>query len=156
VLADSEIQSGKWVAESQLDPGVYYVMLHASPDFDLCYITATGTYDPSCANGYSNVVQLTVPVPPIKYAASATVYRFIHQATLRLTARPLGARLPYKVCYRTSRGARRCVAGVVEGYSWNSSATDSLTVSTRGLGKVTTFTWYVNSRKVAGRAVRTT
>jgi hypothetical protein len=131
------------------------MMLRASPDFATCYIFDTGQYDPSCADGYSNVAPLTVPVPPIKYAASASVYKFIRQTTLRLTAAPLGARLPYKVCYATKIGARRCLVGVVDGFDWNRSANDTLTASTRGLGKRTTFTWYVNGKKVAARLART-
>src|SRR4051794_13831528 len=35
-LTDSEIQSGRWLAESQIDPGSYYVMLSASRDFSTC------------------------------------------------------------------------------------------------------------------------
>jgi hypothetical protein len=155
VLTDSEIQSGRWESEDQLDPGTYYVMLRASPDFDACYIIDTGEYDPSCADGYSNVVPLTIPTPTIRYRASATVLRYIGQVTLRLTAAPLGARLPYRVCYPLRTGKRRCLAGAVEGYDWNSSATDTLTASMRGLGKRTTFTWFVNGRKVAAQVVRT-
>src|SRR4051812_37544982 len=43
-FTDSEIQSGRWMSESQLDPGVYYVMLRVSPDFDSCYLS-DGNYD---------------------------------------------------------------------------------------------------------------
>lgn len=155
LLTDSEIQSGKWESEDQLDPGTYYLILRASPDFAACYITDTGQFDPSCADGYSNVAMLTVPVPPIKYSASATAYKFIHQVTLRLVAAPLGVRLPYKVCYPTKLHTRKCLVGTVVGYDWNSPANDSLTASTRGLARLTTYTWFVNGRKVATRVVRT-
>jgi hypothetical protein len=59
VLTDSEIQTGNWLYESQQDPGTYYVLLRASPDFDLCYLIDSGTFDPSCANGYSEMKTLT-------------------------------------------------------------------------------------------------
>src|SRR6266545_7971586 len=112
VLTDSEIQSGRWSDESQIDPGTYWVMLRASPDFDACYISGSGTFDPACADGFSNVLTLSVPKPAIRYVARVTAYRYIGQASLRLTATPLGERLPYRVCYRLKRGGGRCLNGV--------------------------------------------
>jgi hypothetical protein len=154
VLTDSEIQSGRWSDENQIDPGTYWVMLRASPDFDACYISGTGTFDPACADGFSNVMTLVVPKPVTRYAARVTTYRFLAQASLRLTATPLGERLPYRVCYRLKSRATRCLVGVLDGYSWNASANDTLTVTTRNLASITTFTWYVRAQKVSSKRVR--
>src|SRR4051812_10244036 len=41
-LTADEIQAGNWTFSDQLDPGTYYVMLNADPDFDLCYDPNTG------------------------------------------------------------------------------------------------------------------
>jgi hypothetical protein len=49
---------------------------------------------------------------------------------------------------------RKCVVGTVDGYSWNSAATDTIEVRKRGMRKLTTFTWYVDGRKVASQRVR--
>jgi hypothetical protein len=153
-MTSDEIQAGSWTYSDQLDPGTYYVMLNASPNFDLCYIPSTGTYDPSCAYGYSNVVGLTVPIPPIRYRAAVTVLRYARVAYLDLKATPLGVSKPYRVCYRNRAKKKRCVSGRLDGYSWNSSASDELRVSTRKLPTWTTFTWYVGSRAVAKKRVR--
>lgn len=154
-MTDSEIQAGKWEYEYQLDPGKYVVMLSADPDFDACYISETGAYDPSCADGFSNVVSLTVPTPALHYAATAKMIRWLGQVTLRLKVTPLGVNAPYKACYRLKTKKRRCLSGTLDGYNWNSSAYDELTVKKRGLGKRTTFTWFVRGRKVATRTIRT-
>jgi hypothetical protein len=154
LLTDSEIQSGRWTDENQVDPGTYWVMLNASPDFDACYILGTGTFDPACANGFSNVLTLVVPKPPIRYAGQATAYRYLRRASLRLTATPLGERQPYRVCYRLKSGRTQCLVGVLQGYSWNSSASDTRTVATRNLPTIATFTWYVGGAKVATRRAR--
>jgi hypothetical protein len=154
LLTDAEIQSGKWLDANQVDPGTYYVMLRAFPDFDACYIVASGTYDPSCADGFSNVLTLVVKKPAIRYLARVKIYKNLRQADLRLTATPLGEKQSYRVCYRTKAGKRRCLNGALEGYSWNSPADDDLTVGTRALRTVTTFTWYVAGKKVASRKAR--
>jgi hypothetical protein len=154
LLTDAEIQAGKWLDANQVDPGTYYVMLRAFPDFDACYIVASGTYDPSCADGFSNVLTLVVKKPVIRYSARVKTYRYLRQADLTLTAKPLGEKVPYRVCFRVKSGKRRCLGGTLEGYSWNSAADDQLTVGTRGLRTVTTFTWYVAGKKVASRKAR--
>lgn len=152
-LADSEIQTGQWVDEGRLAPGRYWVMVNADPEFDACYISGGG-YDPSCADGFSEVVTLDVPRPAIRYRASATAYRYSGSVSLELVAKPLGENLPYRVCYRLASGTTRCVRGTLDGYSWESDASDSLTVSTRSLAKLTTFVWYVDGKKVASTRVR--
>jgi hypothetical protein len=59
------------------------------------------------------------------------------------------------VCYRLANRRLRCIAGIVDGFDWNHAATDTRSASTRGLGRVTTFTWYVNSKPVAVKRVLT-
>lgn len=153
LLTDAEIQAGKWLDANQVHPGTYYVMVRAFPDFDGCYIVASGTYDPTCADGFSNVLTLVVKKPVIRYTARVKVYKYRRQPDLRLTATPLGEKVAYRVCYRPKSGRRRCLNGSLDGYSWNSSAADDLTVSTRGLRGVTTFTWYVGTKRAANRRV---
>jgi hypothetical protein len=148
LLTDPEIQSGSWTYESQLDPGTYYVLLYAS-DFDCIG-------QPTCLNGYSNVLTLHVPKPPRTYRGSVSVMHFTHVAFLRLGVKPLGDSLPYKVCWRLKNKRRRCVTRKVNGYSWNEPAFDTVTVGLRGMAKRTTFSWYVHGRRVATRTANTT
>jgi hypothetical protein len=154
-LADSEIQSGRWLAESKIDPGRYWLMLRATPDFDTCwdYDRFRG-YDPACADGFSNVVTLDVPKPTSRYTTRVTAYRYVQEVTLTLTATPLGEDRAYRVCYRTLAGRMRCVRGTLDGYSWDAEATDSVTAPTRGLALFTTFRWYVDGRLVASKRAR--
>jgi hypothetical protein len=154
-LTSDEIQASRWSYENQLDPGTYYVMLHASPNFDACYIFNAGTFDPSCADGYSNVVQLNVPIPPIRYTVAASVLRYLGQVDLDFKATPLGVKQPYRVCFANKAKHRSCVVGMLDGYAWSSAAADQVSVSTRTLGPVTTFTWYVGANAVASRRVKT-
>lgn len=102
----------------------------------------------------SSVVPLTVPRPTARYSASVTVYRYLKQAHLRLAVRPLGDSLRYRVCYRLATKQRRCLSGSVDGYDWNSGTSDTLTVSTRRLARLTTFTWLVGTRTVASKRIR--
>ncbi len=155
LLADSEAQSGRWLAEDQLDPGSYWVMLRASPDFATCwnYEVFSGI-DPACADGYSNVLTLLVPKPASRYTARATSYRFLGQVTVVLTATPLGESRPYRVCYRTIAKRTLCTSGTLDGFSWNTASSDSLTVKTRALPAITTFNWFVGSSKVATKRIR--
>jgi hypothetical protein len=74
LLTDSEIQTGLWLSDQQLDPGTYYVMINASPDFGSCYSFATGTYDPACANGNSSVATFVVPKPVSRYLVNFRRY----------------------------------------------------------------------------------
>jgi hypothetical protein len=55
ILTDDEIARGSWLYEGQLDPGGYYVMARTF-DFE-CYL------NPSCIEGFSNMLTLTVPKP---------------------------------------------------------------------------------------------
>jgi hypothetical protein len=153
ILTDSEIQSGRWSGETQLNPGAYWVMLRATPDFGACF-RDDGTLDPACADGFSNVATLAVPEPAVRYTARATAFRYIRQATLTLTANPLGERRPYRVCARTKSRRALCLAGTLDGFDWNSPAVDTLTISTRTLPTVATFNWYVAGVRVATKRVR--
>jgi hypothetical protein len=148
LLTDAEIQSGSWMYESQLDPGTYYVLLYAI-DFDCIG-------QPTCLVGYSNMLTLSVPKPPQTYRSSVSVLHYSHVAYLTLRVKPLGESLPYKVCWRLKSGKRRRVGGKVDGYSWNSSAEDDVSVRLRGMKNRTTFAWYVRGRKVAARTANTT
>jgi hypothetical protein len=146
ILTADEIQTGQWLSEDQLDPGTYYILLRASTD--AC------PDDPNCTNGYSNVLSLTVPKPRERFSGRLKNYRYLSIVTLTLKVTPLGEHLPYRVCWRLTSKHRKCARGTVGGYSWNSSASDSLDVRTRGMAKRTTFTWYVQGHKVATRRGR--
>jgi hypothetical protein len=153
-LTDSEIQTGVWLSEEQLDPGTHYVMLNASADFGSCYISSTGTYDPACADGNSAVVRLVVPKPPSRYSTNFRRYSALGQLSLVLRATRLGENQAYRLCYRLRTRRRVCLRGTLNGFDWNRSAKDSLTVSTRRLARRTAFTWYVGKRRIAARKVR--
>lgn len=153
VLTDSEAQSGSWKDDRQLDPGTYYVLVNASPNFSSCYVGPG--YDPACANGYSTVLPLTIPTPKATYKTKATVYRFLRRASITLTATPLGTDTPYKVCYRNKKKRKKCLNGMLDGYDWNSAASDDTTLKFGGLAKRTKFTWYVANKAVASRTIKT-
>jgi hypothetical protein len=154
ILTDDEIASGRWSSADQLDPGTYYVMLNALADFGSCYDFNAGGYDPACANGFSDVSTLAVPKPVPRYTVAGTAFRFLRQANLTLTATPLGENQPYRVCTTTTARRRLCVPGVLEGYSWSSPVSDSLTVRTRTLPALATFTWYVGATRVGTKRLR--
>jgi len=147
-LTTDEIQRGSWLYESQLDPGSYYVMMRAT-DYDCIG-------EPSCIDGYSNMLTLKIPKPPSAYRGSVQVFHDSHIVSLTLRVSPLGEKLPYKVCWRLKTKRLRCVSGSVDGYSWNSSAEDELSVRLRGMAARTTFVWYMRGRKVAAKTANTT
>jgi hypothetical protein len=153
-LTDDEIASGRWVSESKIDPGTYYVILRASPDFDRCYIFDTGGYDPACADGSSSVATLTIPKPATRYSVTAQVLRYVGVVYANLRATPLGEKRAYRVCYRTLAKRQRCASGTIEGYSWDSAATHTLRLSPRLMPARTTLTWWVGSRQIASKAIR--
>ena len=150
-LTDSEIQSGVWLDSSQIDPGSYFVMLRASLDFASCVSvdpnTAALIDDPSCADGFSTVVPLTVPTPKTKYTVKTDVLKNIGIVYLTLTAKPLGVKVPYQVCWKQPTGkkktlTKRCVKATLGGYSWSADASDQLRINTKGMARRTKFTWY--------------
>jgi hypothetical protein len=149
-LTDSEIQSGRWLDSSQIDPGSYFVMLQATRDFASCDsydANFNPAVDPSCADGFSTVVPLTVPRPKTKYTVKTDLLRHIGIVYLTLTAKPLGLKVPYQVCWKQRTRnkkvlRKRCVKGTLTGYSWNADASDTLSVNTKGMARRTKFTWY--------------
>ena len=145
-LTQDEIQSGRWLDSAQLDPGLYYVLLRAY-DFGC-------PEDPSCTQGYSNMLTVSVPEPTTRYRGAVTAYRYLSSVALDFRASPLGRRVPYRVCWRLVGGRRKCARGVVDGYDWNRSATDELSVRKRGMPRIATFQWYVKGRKVASKRAR--
>jgi hypothetical protein len=149
----AELQSGTWVDPTEVDPGTYYVMVQARPNFDSCFVSA-GVFDPACADGFSSVLTLVVEKPTVHYSVRVRVFRRQGEAILDLTATPLGERLPYRVCYLTNKRAKRCRTGKIEGSSWDSPARAALYVPTESLPAVATFTWYVQGKRVASRRVR--
>jgi hypothetical protein len=146
-LTDDEIQRGVWLDSEQIDPRVYYVMLRAD-DFD-CEA-------PNCTEGFSSVMTLRIPKPRPTYRGSVVaIFRYSGVVMLQFTATPLGERLPYRVCWRLKSRKRRCVSSAVRGYSWNSSASDTVSVRMRGMARRTTFTWHVGGRAVSAKTVNT-
>jgi hypothetical protein len=143
ILTDEEIQSGLWVHENQVDPGTYYALLQAL-DFEC-------SENPSCIDGFSNLLTVTIPKPAQQYSGRVAVYRFLRVVTLRLRIKPLGENQRYRVCWRLRNGRRRCLRGTVNGYSWGSDASDSVDAKIRGMARRTKFSWYVGSRRVATR-----
>ena len=112
-------------------------MLRASPDFSSCYNFDAGGYDFACADGFSEPVRVEVPKPAIRYAAAAEVLTYSKLVYLKLTATPLGEKLAYRLCYQPPSRRRRCLSATLDGYSWNSGASDTVSVSTRGLAAIT-------------------
>ncbi len=147
-LTATEIASGAWLGASQIDPGFYYVQLQAT-DYDC-------SGDPACTDGFSDMTTLTVPKPrPSFRAAVGPVFRAGGLMYLKLTVRPLGERLSYRVCWRLESGKRKCANRAVTGYNWNSSAYGLFGIRMRGMADRTKFTWYVNGRAVAAKTVNT-
>jgi hypothetical protein len=153
LLTDAEIQAGRWVDASQLDPGTYWLIVNATPEFTVCLLD-DGSIDPSCADGYSNVLQLVVPTPPIHYTAAVQIYRFLGELDLKLLATPLGSSTPYHVCYRLRTGSTRCLSGTLPGYDWSSSADDTEREPV-GAGAGNHFQMGCRRETVATRRVRT-
>lgn len=63
ILTAAEIATGRWLSSDPLEPGTYYVAVKASPDFDRCYRSEQGDFDPACADGFSGILPLTIPRP---------------------------------------------------------------------------------------------
>lgn len=145
-LTAGEIQAGRWIDAAQLDPGLYYVLLRATD--------ADCSGDPSCLDGFSAMLTLTVPEPARRFRGHVTTYRFVSTVDLSLRVTPLGRRLPYRVCWTRSTGRRTCVRATVRGFSWNEPASHTITVRKRGMRRRTTFRWFVDGRRVASARAR--
>lgn len=146
-LTADEIASGTWKYEDQLDPGTYYLLLKATPSFTPCYISG-GTYNPACANGFSNVVSFTVPTPSIRYSVIVNAPKFWTTVQLKFKATPLGVKQAYRACFKARSKRTICVHHVLPGYSWNSKATDYMNLSKHNLPRRAAVTWYVGHVKV--------
>ena len=152
ILTPADIQGAKWTDPNRVDPGTYYVMLRAQANFDACYVGPG--LDPACADGFSDVRTLVVPKPTTQYSVRVKVDRKNAFATLLLTATPMGEQTPYRVCYRTAAGAKRCTAGLLQGWDWDRSVQNAVYVHTNNLPPVATFTWLVRGQQVAVKRVR--
>jgi hypothetical protein len=93
-LTSDEIASGRWLSSEQLDPGQYYVMLRATA------WSCLG--EPSCLDGVSGVLPLTVPKPRQRFTRKVT--RSFGTLYLRLTIAPLGESQAYQNAFCTSAG----------------------------------------------------
>ena len=150
-LTADEIQRGTWLSSSQLDPGVYYVMVSASSYRTECYEGA------DCMDGYSSVMTLTIPKPARRFKAS--IERDI-LSSFKLTVTHLGEpSLPYKLCWNRAKGRKKCLRSKVVGYDWNGPSSDVIYIilDDLKLGKHqtrVTFKWCVAGRKVASKRLR--
>jgi hypothetical protein len=161
ILTQSEIQAGRWLYESRLDPGVYHVLLRASPNFEACWITDIGGFDPACADGFSEVRTLAIPRPRVVYRVAVAQDRSSWYLRLNLTlnATPIGrAAIAYRVCWRQAtrpvgRLVNRCARSRLPGYGWNLPTSSRVTISALPLQRRTTFSWFVGTRRVGVRTV---
>jgi hypothetical protein len=145
---NAEAAAGRWLSNRQLDPGHYYVHMQATRASEcVSYNDAFETIvDPACADGWSSIVELTVPMPKIKYTVKHE--RAYKSAFLTLTASPYGAKLPYKVCWKPPKAKKdKCKSGELSGYGWDSPARHLISISTKGLSPRTKFTWYTRGAK---------
>jgi hypothetical protein len=92
LMEGDEIESGTWRDES-IEPDTYYVMLKAS-DFDCAY-------NPSCTEGYSNILKLVVPKPKPAHRGSLTglPYSQIGSLTLQVLATVTAGAVAYLTWY---------------------------------------------------------
>jgi hypothetical protein len=92
-------------------------------------------------------VPLTIPTPKTTYTVKTLLLKNIGIVYLTLTAKPLGVKVPYQVCWKQPTGkkktlTKRCVKATLSGYSWSADASDLRRISTKGLARRTKFTWY--------------
>ena len=156
-LTDAELQGGRWLDSSRIDPGTYYVMLRVDPESS-CVSYPPPNYervvDPSCADGFSNVVTLAIPKPRVRYRV--TFERgFIGSSTIRASSS--GEAIPYRLCSR-DLAKRRCLRGTIDKGDWDSPSSDTKYLTASDFkkrvycrwGRKTTMTWSVRGR-VVGR-----
>lgn len=155
LLTDSEIQAGRWLDSDRIDPGVYYAMLRADAEAS-CVSYPPPNYqrvvDPSCADGFSNILSVTIPKPRVRYRVSVE-RGFIGSFTIR--AGTSGEAIPYRLC-SPDLARRRCLRGTIDGIGWDSPSSDTLYMTATDFkkrvyckwGRKTTVTWYVRGRAV--------
>jgi hypothetical protein len=138
----------------RLDPGTWWAMLSAYPSND-CYPTP-GVINPNCADGASNMVQITVAKPTPRYKGLVTVDEF--GAIVELQVARSGEKTVYRVCWHRRNGKQACHSHTIEGGGWwdnTFEGRDYFGLSRRGLGKFTRFVWTVDGNVVATKRVRT-
>ena len=149
-MTADEIQTGRWIDSSQIDPGRYWVYLRAS-DFSCFDDPVSG-----CTSGFSNMLEVEIPAPDQRYQTSVDVLRNVRVIFLTIKITPAGKKpIPYRVCWRDKRRKQRCARGRVDGYSWTEPASDMLQIRLRGMTRRTEFVWTVGGAEVAYRRVRT-
>jgi hypothetical protein len=160
-MTDAEIQAGRWLDSSRIEPGTYYVMLLAYPESS-CVSYPPPNYqrvvDPSCADGFSNIMTVTIPKPVIRYRVSFS-RGFIGSFTIR--ASHSGEAIPYKLCSR-DLAKRRCLRGTIGSLDWDSPNSDTRYLSASDFrkrvyckwGRRTRMTWFVRGRRVGSVAWR--
>lgn len=158
ILTVNEIQTGRWLSESQLEAGTYWVNLRAAPDFAACWdYERFGGLDPACANGYSNVLQLEIPRGPVRYewkfirpfagsVPAGYVYRG-ERLLIQIRARglPANERRVYQLCALKPR-REICRRDSFTGPAWRTREWRILP----GEGRNRRYTWFV---RVDGRTV---
>ncbi|MDX6512133.1 MAG: hypothetical protein QOE36_1637 [Gaiellaceae bacterium] len=155
--AVDDVTSGHWTSDQPLSPGTYWVVFEATPDND-CYDDSLNV-DPSCSAGFSNELQIVIPKPKPKFTVESELgLAGPHSLTLTLTASPVYDDMTYRVCWqRVHPTKRRCLNRLLRAQpgTVDEEATDGFTVDTRGLGRVTKFTWSVDGSVVLSRRLRT-
>lgn len=154
-FTDAEVQAGRWLDSDRIDPGTYYVMLRADPE-STCISYPPPTYqrvvDPSCADGFSNIVTVTIPKPIVRYRVVFT-RGFIGSFSIRASSS--GEAIPYLLCSR-DMAKRRCVRGRISSLGWDSPNDDTIYLAATDFkkrvyckfGRKTTVTWHVRGRRV--------
>jgi hypothetical protein len=158
ILTPSEIQAGRWLSESQLEAGTYWVNLRASPDFASCWdFERFRGLDPACADGYSNVLQFEIPRGPVRYEwnfirpfAGAVPAGYVYtgeRLLIQIRARglPAGERRGYQLCVLRPR-REVCKRDTFTGPAWRTREWRILP----GEGRNRRYTWLV---RVNGRTV---
>ena len=161
LLTDAELQSGRWLDSDRIDPGRYYVMLRADAESS-CWSYPPPDYqpvlDPTCADGFSNIVTVVIPKPVVRYGVSFS-RGFIAGFTIRASSS--GQAVPYRLCSPDLR-RRRCIRGTIDSLSWDSPNSDTLYLTATDFrkrvycrwGRRTTMTWHVRGRRVGRVAWR--
>jgi hypothetical protein len=130
-------------------------MLRAEPE-SLCISYPPPDYrrvvDPVCADGFSNIVVVTIPKPVVRYRVGYS-RGLIGGFTIRASSS--GEAIPYRLCSR-DLAKRRCVRGAIEALGWDSANSDTIYLTAFDFrksvyckrGRRTTVTWYVRGRRV--------
>lgn len=161
-ITDAELAAGRADAAdhtsefgARVDPGTYWALLSVTAQND-CK-DADLHIDPSCANGGSNLLQVTIGKPTARYRALVTYFEG-GIIVLELQVARSGERKAYTVCWHRRNGKQVCRGNTIEGGGWWSNDFDgqsAVQASRRGLAKFTRFVWTVDGKVVASKRVRT-